>query len=38
MRKARAAFISTGVVELSGAKSLVVRDPYGHAVQLQQRP
>ncbi len=29
--------ISSGVVELAGRKSIVVRDPDGHAVQLTQR-
>jgi hypothetical protein len=39
LQKIRAAFISTGVVELNGPnreKSIVVRDPDGHAVQVVQ--
>lgn len=41
LQKIRSAFISTGVVELTGAKSefrksIVVRDPDGHPVQLVQ--
>jgi hypothetical protein len=42
LQKFRSAFISTRVVELRGTnrefqKSIVVRDPDGHAVQLVQR-
>jgi len=42
LQKFRSAFISTGVVELTGAKSgfrksIVVRDPDGHPVQLVQQ-
>ena len=42
LRKFRSNFVSTGVVELTGAKSefrksLVVRDPDGHAVQVTQQ-
>jgi catechol 2,3-dioxygenase-like lactoylglutathione lyase family enzyme len=42
LRKARAAFISSGVVELPGAKagfrkSVIVRDPDGHAVQIVEQ-
>jgi len=42
LRKARSAFISTGVVELPDAKagfrkSVMVRDPDGHAVQIVEQ-
>ena len=42
LRNFRSPFVSTGVVELTGAspefrKSLVVRDPDGHAVQVVQQ-
>jgi len=42
LRKFRSNFVSTGVVELTGAKpefrkSIVVRDPDGHAVQVSQQ-
>ena len=41
LQKFRSPFISTGVVELTGGspefrKSIVARDPDGHAVQLAQ--
>ena len=42
LQKSRSDFVSTGVVELTGAKSefrrsIVVRDPDGHAVQISQQ-
>ncbi len=42
LRKFRSVFVSTGVVELTGSKSefrksIVVRDPDGHAVQVAQQ-
>ena len=42
LQKVRSDFVSTGVVELTGAKSefrksIVVRDPDGHAVQISQQ-
>lgn len=33
-RKFRAPFVSTGVVEVPGRKSVIVRDPDGHAVEV----
>jgi hypothetical protein len=42
LRKARSAFISTGVVEVPDGKagfrkSVIVRDPDGHAVQIVEQ-
>ena len=42
LRKSRSRFVSTGIVELTAAqaefrKSIVVRDPDGHAVQLVEQ-
>jgi hypothetical protein len=42
LRKVRSPFVSTGVVELPDArtefrKSIVVRDPDGHAIQFAQQ-
>jgi catechol 2,3-dioxygenase-like lactoylglutathione lyase family enzyme len=36
-RKVRAPFVSTGVVELPGRKSVIVRDPDGHAVEVAEQ-
>ncbi len=37
LRKNRTTFVSTGAIELPEGKALVVRDPDGHAVEIQEK-